>query len=176
MHVFAHNGDLRNIQSQHQLELGRFRPIGDTDSEYAFCVLLHRLETKWLPGTSVPSLQERVQLFREFVEPLRDLGPANIVYSDGDAVFIHGHKRKPKPTAGVPRPPGLHVLCRRCAAPLEKLAMEGVCVEPGPVDQEVVLAASIPLTRENWRPLAEGEILVLDQGRILDGTALLRSD
>ncbi|TSA41694.1 MAG: hypothetical protein D4R58_01075 [Betaproteobacteria bacterium] len=33
-------------------------------------------------------------------------------------------------------------------------------------EQEVVLVASVPLTREEWVPLAEGDILVARQGRI----------
>src|SRR6185295_15627194 len=38
---FAHNGTLRKVRHH---ALGRFRPIGETDSEYAFCVMLHQLE------------------------------------------------------------------------------------------------------------------------------------
>jgi predicted glutamine amidotransferase len=35
--VFAHNGTVRSARD---LPLGRFRPIGSTDSEHAFCAML----------------------------------------------------------------------------------------------------------------------------------------
>src|SRR6185369_12141779 len=40
--VFAHNGTLRTVRRH---ALGRFHPIGTTDSEHAFCVLLERLRS-----------------------------------------------------------------------------------------------------------------------------------
>lgn len=47
-HVFAHNGTIENYR---RLKLGRFKPIGETDSEYVFCHLLNYIEkrciTEW---------------------------------------------------------------------------------------------------------------------------------
>ncbi|WP_198648492.1 Asr1405/Asl0597 family protein [Cyanothece sp. BG0011] len=34
--------------------------------------------------------------------------------------------------------------------------------------QEVLLVASVPLTKENWIPLAEGEIQAIANGRVLE--------
>ena len=48
MHVFAHNGDLD--AGRLGAPRGSFRPVGDTDSERAFCVLLERLTAIWLRG------------------------------------------------------------------------------------------------------------------------------
>ena len=42
-HVFAHNGHLPGITQDARFALGRFQPVGDTDSEHAFCVLMDRL-------------------------------------------------------------------------------------------------------------------------------------
>src|SRR3954447_11305810 len=42
--VFAHNGTVKNIRRH---ALGRFHPIGETDSEWAFCAMLHRLQKKF---------------------------------------------------------------------------------------------------------------------------------
>ena len=167
MHIFAHNGDLRDVRSQPALELGGFRPIGDTDSEHAFCALLHRLEPLWSALPGCPPLADRLRVFREFMGPLRELGPANVIYSDGDALFLHGHLRRPSPTA-APRAPGLHVLSRHCPSSVDRTPIGGVRIRTGSVEQEVVLAASVPLTGESWRPLEEGEILVLAGGQILD--------
>ncbi len=107
----------------------------------------------------------RLALVSEFAAGLRALGPANFLYADGDALFVHGHKRT---HADGIRPPGLHLLCRTCTAESEAFAAEGLSIEPAGVAQEVVIAASVPLTAgESWRALADGEIVVVRGGRIV---------
>ncbi len=165
IHVFAHNGDLDLESLRARRRLCSFHPVGETDSEYAFCALLELLRTPWLRGT-VPPLEERREIVTRFAAEIRALGPANFIYSDGDAVFIHGHKRFHEDGL-PPHPPGLHVLCRRCASNAADVHTEGFSVALVP-EQEVVLAASVPLTDEPaWRALAEGELVVAQRGRIL---------
>lgn len=41
--TFAHNGQLKGVK---RLTLGRFKPVGTTDSEHAFCWMLGRLEER----------------------------------------------------------------------------------------------------------------------------------
>ena len=49
----------------------------------------------------------------EFAAGLRSLGPANFLFSDGDALFARGYRRIQSDGAIVP--PGLHMLARTCA-------------------------------------------------------------
>ena len=57
-HVFAHNGNLEGIWDHCTLQSTRFIPIGDTDSEFAFCCLLEKLVPLWAnAGRKVPSLE-----------------------------------------------------------------------------------------------------------------------
>ena len=42
---------------------------------------------------------------------------------------------------------------------------------PADVDQEVALIASVPLTTEPWSALAEGEVVVLREGRLIQRVA-----
>ena len=101
---------------------------------------------------------------------MRTLGPANFLYADGDALFAHGHKRT---HADGIRPPGLHVLCRSCAADSEAFGAEGLLIEPAAAAQEVVLVASVPLTAgEPWEAVADGEIVLARCGRIVARSAL----
>jgi glutamine amidotransferase len=144
MHLFAHNGMLPGVEARFATR--RFRRIGDTDSEHAFCALLERLAPLWDAGA--PSLDARRAVIADFARELRALGPANFIYSDGDAVFAHAHRRRTD--TGEIRPPGLHVLCRHCAG-----------------EQDVALVASVPLTGEAWRALDEGEVVVLRGGRVV---------
>jgi glutamine amidotransferase len=165
MHVFAHNGKLSGVESHPELRLGRFRPLGETDSEHVFCALLARMEGLWEPG-GLPELAARVEVFVELAATLRRLGPANLLYSDGEALFVHAHRRT-QPDGEI-RSPGLHLLCRSCAAGEGSLEAAGVSIATGPQQrQEVVLIASVPLTEEGWQPLAEGEVLACERGKVL---------
>lgn len=180
LHVFAHNGDLKPDDGDLH---GSCRPIGETDSERAFCRLLADLQPLWLgPGCSSettttpgpPSIAARVAVLRDFAAALRPRGPANFLYSDGELLIAHGHRRTQ--ADGTIRPPGLHWLERRCPSS-GCLETAGLRIEPPAAgqasdeaeEQRVVLVASVPLSDEAWQPLAEGELLVLQQGRVLSG-------
>lgn len=160
MHVFAHNGDLPNIANDAALSLGSYRPVGQTDSEHAFCALLARLGPLWA-AASPPSLESRLALMVTFARELRALGPANFLYADGDALFVHGHRRI-QPVSGRIEPPGLWMLQRHCPAPGR--TGEDSTAQAG---QAVTLIASVPLTDEAWQPLAEGELMVLRNGEVI---------
>jgi predicted glutamine amidotransferase len=67
LHVFAHNGRLDDIESRHASEWDRFQPIGETDSEIAFCILLERL-SELLRSTVEPSLDARRAVVERFAD------------------------------------------------------------------------------------------------------------
>ena len=161
VHVFAHNGMLPGIETDARFSNRRFRRIGDTDSEHAFCALLDRLAPAW--GVATPSLDSRLVEVAAFAEELCELGPANFLYYDGDALFAHGHRRRS--ATGEIRPPGLYVLCRSCAGSADGVPLSGVALGPAG-SQQVALLASVPLSSEPWVPLREGEIVVLREGRV----------
>ena len=171
VHVFAHNGDLDLARLRARLPLGAYHPVGDTDSEYAFCALLDQLAPLWRDGT-VPGVERRRRNVEGFAAALRELGPANFVYSDGEALFLHGHRRL-HGDGLPPHSPGLHVLSRHCADRPSAWHGEGVSVAARE-QQDVLLAASVPLTEEaGWRALAEGELVVALSGKALAHEAAL---
>ena len=163
MHVFAHNGDLPGIENSMSLVFDRYRPLGTTDSEHAYCALLERIHELWGSSDMAPSLDRRIAVVAQFAADLRRLGPANFLYADGDTLFAHGHRRIQ--ASGQIVPPGLFLLTRQCAHADEAVHAHGVSVAPG--FQQVVLIASVPLTDEKWRPLSEGELVVASAGRLL---------
>ncbi len=164
MHVFAHNGDLDSALLDERMSVGRCRAVGDTDSERAFCALLGTLEALWMAG--LPAIERRLDVVERFAAELRTLGPANFLYSDGDALFIHGDRRL-HADGRSPHPPGLHVLCRHCREQKGgAVEVPGLSIGLG-AEQSVVLAASVPLTGEaDWKPLERGELVVARQGRV----------
>ena len=163
--VFAHNGELKGIEAQFSPK--QFQPVGNTDSEIAFCALLDRLHGLW-KQRSPPSLTARLEIVARFAETLRPLGPANFLYADGQFLFAHAHQR----TQADDRigPPGLYLLRRRCKiAPPENLAI--LAKIPPARRQTLLLFASVPLTEENWQPIPEGTVLAASEGHLLAQTA-----
>ena len=160
-HVFAHNGDLVGIRDECHLESHRFTPVGDTDSELAFCCLLERLAQLWDQAEdALPSVESRLEVVADFAAWLRPLGPFNFIYSDGDTLFVHSHRRKQDD--GSIRPPGLYLLVRSSNEQAVDLTDSGVLLAP--IAQELVLIASVPLTDEPWEPISEGEVVALKMG------------
>jgi len=87
IHLFAHNGDLPEIFESNAFQPERFNPIGETDSERAFCVLLDRIALIWKDRKATPTLRDRFLIVSSFADELRALGPANFLYSDGDLLL-----------------------------------------------------------------------------------------
>lgn len=156
VHVFAHNGHMPGIAELPALGSRRFCPIGTTDSEVAFCRLLHALAPLWDAGDP-PPLADRFEAVRSFAASVAGLGPANFVYSDGEVVFAHAHRRTQADKEI--KPPGMHLLTGAAAPP----PGAGVRIDDG---QRVTLVASVPLSDEPWRPLDEGTLLALVDGDV----------
>ncbi len=174
VHLFAHNGRFDSIERDYAGSWKRYRPIGETDSEIAFCILLERLAPLWESG-SIPALHQRLAVFTQFAADMAAIGPANFLYSDGDVLFIHGHRRTQ--ADGRIAPPGLWRLsrqCEKCRDTTERDQEKSSTVDRR--QQQVALIASIPLSDEDWVPLVEGEVLAIRHGRLLDsaGTHAVR--
>lgn len=168
-HLFAHNGMLAGIEGDARFATRRFLPIGETDSEHAFCALLERIAAIGDGTRALPSLERRLQVVTAFAGLARTLGPANFLYSDGDVVFAHGDRRTN--AAGLVTPPGLHMLCRSCTGPGDVgPELVGMSIAPEH-EQEVALVASVPLSSEAWQPLREGEVVVLRDGKLIARTS-----
>ena len=167
MHLFAHNGTLRNVFARLPFEGPRYRPLGQTDSEHAFCVLLQRLEPLWADPRLLASLDKRIEIVKDFATDLRQLGTANFLYSDGDVLFGHAHRRvfDDDGVLSEPRPPGLTMLHRAHRPGGHRLDTAGLTVEIQ--EHGATLLASVPLTREEWVPMSEGTLVVIRDGHVL---------
>jgi glutamine amidotransferase len=172
MHLFAHNGGFDEIAAKYAAAAPksghRFHPLGETDSEMAFCLLLERIAPLWKDnerkGAAAPSLKKRLAAVTAFAAEMRPLGIANFLYSDGEFVFGHGHRRTQ--ADGIVAPPGLWFRHRHRGS---TAGAAGVTIQDphGGEAQEISLLASVPVTAGHWRPLAEGEIVVLAAGELV---------
>lgn len=164
MHSFAHNGWLPEILDTPAFRSSRFTPVGETDSEQAFCALLERLGAIWVKVGECPPLEDRLDIVASFAKDLRRFGPANFLYSDGDVLFAHGDRRK-SPVTGKVVPPGLVYLQHDCSPTGATITGNGLSVTAA--DQAVSLVASVPLSEEPWQEMTEGEVTAFRGGRIV---------
>lgn len=161
MHLFAHNGDLNQfIHNPKRFPTGSYRPVGETDSERAFCVLMSRISAVWQDGRPDPEV--RLAVVADFAARMRQLGTANFLYSDGELLFAHSDRRRQ--ADGTVSAPGLHLLeCDESGSGhIDGIEIELLRNNPG------VMLASVPLDGRNWQPLPEGEVMMFRDGVLLD--------
>lgn len=141
--TYAHNGQLKGY---HGLETGNFRPVGETDSEKAFCWLLHKLATRY-PRT--PGNMEAVfRYIATLAGELREKGVFNMLLSDGRYVMAFCSTN-------------LFWITRRAPFGIAKLLDQDVEIdfqrETTPNDVVTVIATQ-PLTgNETWQKILPGE-------------------
>lgn len=168
VHSFAHNGTLRNIVNDERFIPHDFYPIGQTDSELAFCVLMDRLKKIWVKPGVVPPVRERLSIIKQFADEIRSLGPGNFLYSDGESFFAHGDERHDPLTNQVSWP-GLHylqVVCDKNDKDFAQQFEKVLTVDSH--DDVVTLFASVPLNdHDDWKPMKKGEVIAVSRGHII---------
>ncbi len=153
--TFAHNGTVRGIRKR--LGSGRFRPIGTTDSEYAFCVLMNRLERAFPKGYPEPSALARAvaRAGRE----IGQYGTFNFLLADGSQLFARCATR-------------LCYIIRKAPFMKATLADDDIEVDFATVTtprDRVAVIATAPLTRdEEWTIGRPGEMWVFRKGRLAE--------
>ena len=165
-HLFAHNGTLNGIEEAVDTGALDYRPIGDTDSELAFCALLTRLKPLYDAG-GTPDVDARFEAFGAVCEEMKTLGTCNFLYHDGDVLFAHGHRRVHEENGRLTdaKPPGLNI--KRCWTCAEQKEVHCPGLDMELRDKQTVLLASVPLDDEGWEPLAEGAVLAVKDGVVL---------
>jgi glutamine amidotransferase len=141
--VFAHNGKLAGIHGNPRFATSRFLPVGDTDSESAFCFLLERLALVVPPAPRQISAEQLGATLHDSVEALSMLGEFNFLLADGVHLVAHATGR-------------LYLLERPCC--------NAEC------EEAAILIATEPLTAEDWKPLEHESIHVFAGGRRVGST------
>ena len=151
--VFAHNGNLENFTPKLH---AAFRPVGDTDSERAFCWLLQELAKN---HAALPDVAALTQTLRELVPTVSRHGSFNFMLSNGQALWAHCSTR-------------LHYLVRQHpfrAARLQDRDMSINFAEVTTPRDRVAVVVTEPLTAdEAWTPFEPGELRVFHEGTALD--------
>ena len=150
--VFAHNGDLKGFAPRLH---GAFRPVGNTDSELAFCWLMQELAKA---HASVPSVQELTCTLRELLPQPAAHGSFNLLLSNGQALWAHASTN-------------LHWLVRQHPFGAATLADDDLSVDFGaltaPQDRVAVVATEPVTAGEPWQAMVPGELRVFVDGQAL---------
>jgi glutamine amidotransferase len=162
-YCFAHNGTLRG--RIWELPLGRYRPVGVTDSERAFCYLLETIARQAEP---VKSEEDWRALHRELGK-LNELGQLNCLLSDGERLFCYHDQAGYKGLTF--RKVHLHDGETRRFEDREVK----IDLAEGAVNHGFVVATN-PLSRHGWQRFLPGELLVLEKGIIAFSSHRSRAD
>ena len=151
--TFAHNGTVRRQRA----ETGRFKPIGTTDSEHAFCALMNRLERAFPKG-----YPEQGALARAVARAGREIGEHgtfNFLLADGTHLFARCATK-------------LSYIIRKAPFAKATLADDDIEVDFATVTtprDRVAVVATAPLTRdEAWTIGQPGEMWVFRKGRLVE--------
>ena len=149
--IFAHNGDLHNFKPE---LVGRFTPVGNTDSELAFCYLLEQLVKRF--GYVEPTLDQVFDVLLEISPQIAEHGTFNFCLSNGQALFAYAITK-------------LHWLVREFPfqpAQLIDLDVEVDFSELTTPEDRVAVITTEPLTQnEVWTAFQAGEMILFQHGR-----------
>ncbi|MDP5009358.1 MAG: class II glutamine amidotransferase [Glaciimonas sp.] len=151
--VFSHNGDLKEFAPRLD---GPYRPVGNTDSELAFCYIMQELRKRF--GDVLPSTAELTATLAELTREISAHGTFNMMLSDGSALFAHCSTN-------------LYYLVRQFPFAEAKLSDEDVTVDfsqvTTPKDKVAVIVTAPLTTNETWLKFNEGELKVFVDGDVV---------
>lgn len=154
-HVFAHNGNMPGVLDDGRLAPAWNFPLGETDSERAFCTLMDRLRRALAPD-EVLNAHKKLPVIQDWARALSQHGTANFLLSDSEYLYAHCSTR-------------LFYVERQCLAARESFGSPTLHIALEPTQdggQHVSLIATQPLTTdEAWIALPPGEVVVFHHGR-----------
>jgi len=155
-YVFAHNGTLKGGYRK-GLALGIFRPIGDTDSEHAFCYLLERIRKRGIDSWHEKDFSWLLSELRK----INSYGYFNCLLSDGEHLFAYrGYDAKRE----------LHFVSRVPPYGKVRLLDQDFEIDLGADKDQMkhgVVVATCPLTSEAWVPFSPGHLMVFKDGKTI---------
>lgn len=151
--AFAHNGHLEGFTPP---PAPAFQPVGETDSEAAFCFILEELRARF--PDDAPPLPVMTAALAEITEQLDRHGPFNYLLSDGEHLFARCATRLCFLIRQAPFGPA-HLLD-------DDLTVDfAACTGPG---DRVAVIATAPLTSdETWTQLEPRNLAVFREGELL---------
>lgn len=163
--AFAHNGTLSQVE---RLLFKKYRPLGETDSEQAFCHILDILSERKAITWKEPDFEVIEKTLREINDGKNTL---NCIFSDGSYLFCYSDENDHNN--------GLRY--SKQFAPFGKVELvthedrlgnvELRSEIPSALDQSGYLISTRILTSGDWTEFDEGELIVFKDGHIVYPTS-----
>ena len=151
--VFAHNGDLHDFHPE--LKAG-YVPVGSTDSERAFCLILERLKHAF---NEIPSSGQIRDLLQQTAAEIAGHGIFNFMLSNGECLFVFCTTK-------------LSYVIRQHPFSTARLKDKDMMVDFRELtnpDDRVAVIATEPLTvDEAWTPLPQHEVMIFHDGTLME--------
>lgn len=148
--IFAHNGHLPDFVPELD---GQFTPVGETDSERAFCWLLQSLHR--LFGRQQPPREALFDALHRLSLDLGARGVCNFLLSNGDCLIAHCSTR-------------LSYIVRQAPFAVAHLCDQDLSIDFREVttpDDRVAVVATVPLTdNERWETMPRGSLWLFHDG------------
>ncbi|MCM8596338.1 class II glutamine amidotransferase [Accumulibacter sp.] len=148
--IFAHNGHLPDFVPVLD---GQFTPVGETDSERAFCWLLQSLHR--LFGRQPPAREALFDALHRLSLDLGARGVCNFLLSNGDCLVAHCSTR-------------LSYIVRQAPFAVAHLCDQDLSIDFREVtnpDDRVAVIATVPLTdNERWEAMPRGSLWLFHDG------------
>lgn len=148
--IFAHNGNLPDFSPVFD---GDFLPVGNTDSEHAFCWLLQQLRQDC--GETAPDHEQIFAAVHKVALELGALGEFNFLLAGSDFLIAHASTQ-------------LSYIVRKAPFAEAHLKDEDVTVDFSEVttpDDRVAVIATVPLTdNEAWQVMPQGTLWLFSEG------------
>ena len=151
--LFAHNGDLKDYEPELD---GAYLPIGNTDSEKAFCDMLQSLRK--ISAREPCGSTHIFDALCEVSQRTAEHGVFNFLLSNGQTMFAHCSTR-------------LWYLVRQWPFSNAKLVDADLSMDFAqtntPSDRLCVIATQPLTTNEPWQQLEPGQLLWIEDGQIM---------
>ncbi len=144
--VFAHNGNVTRMKTA---DTGRFKPVGLTDSEHAFCYLLSRIESRAISRWST----DHFLWLRNTLRDMNMHGGLSCIFSNGDYLFCYRDKTGRSGLHFVHGTSKSHARGKKSQRP------------------KGYIIASTPLTNGEWEACIPSELIVFRAGAMVYSSA-----
>lgn len=155
-YVFAHNGTLRNYERN--LILVKFQPIGETDSEHAFCYLMNQIAERNITNWT----NEDCILLESELKKINQNGKFNCILSNGKFLFCY-HDIS-----------GYNGLCYvKRESPFNEIQLVDkdysidLQSEKNPEQRGYIIATRALTSGEDWFNFEPGELKIFKDGKLI---------
>jgi len=159
--AFAHNGTLTQIE---RLRFKKYTPVGETDSEQAFCHILDILSESETATWGVHDFQSFEKILREINDGKNTL---NCIFSDGSYLFCYSDENDYNNGLRFTKQVAPFGSIELIADDDRLGSVELRSEIPSAVDQSGYLISTRILTSGEWTEFCEGELIVFKDGQIV---------